>query len=486
MRMENGFIPFEIEALTPIHIGSGEDFSPLEYTIRQNGESEFEAVLIDTASWLSDCGGEPEIACALDTGDMPALRALLNAASNAEKFALARIPVSSFSLGKELFKKRNTIENRAEIMAFARNPFTHTPFIPASSLKGAINTAIMDYLNEQRRGHAAMLRDKSADPGRILEEMYGKTASHAMKALRIGDIPLPPGMTSIMGATGFHLDPGERLAKTHCEALNPAAVNSFVIAGSLRMTDAASLPAITFPDGRRIAASDLGRICNEFYCKRFKAEYEKFYTKPHFQPVKKNLEALAGRIDKLDGKNEILLRVGRYSHIECVTISGSPPPKKKGYGKTRTLADSQIPFGWILLKRCGMDKYADCQKRVAAATEKNMKAGSAIKAGPDPEREEYRARKLKEEEAARVREEMLAAMTPAERSIWELEQEGATENRASALYASLQEMGDLQLKAAAALMRFWQKLGKWEGKSLTKKQKEKVAAVRSILEQMRE
>lgn len=485
MRMEKGFIPFEIEALTPVHIGSGEDFSPLEYTIRQTGENEYEVVLVDTVSWLSACAGEPKIASALDAGDMAALRALLNASSNTEKFALAKIPISSFRLGKDLLNKRNTIENRAEIMAFARNPFTHTPFIPASSLKGAITTALTDYLNEQRRGHAPMLRDKTANPGIILEEMFGKIGSHAMKALRIGDIPLPPGMTSIMSATGFHLDPQKRLPKTPCEALNPSAVNSFAIAGSLRLADKGGLPAITFADKTRLALSDLIRICNQFYGKRFKAEYDKFYTKPHFQPVMKSLAPLISRIERLDGENEILLRVGRYSHIECVTISGSPPPMKKGYGKTRTLADSQIPFGWVLLKRCSMDKYADCQNRVMEAIEKNMKAGSSITQAPDPKREEYEARKRQEAEAARAREEMLSAMTPAERSIWEVEQEDATENQASALYANLKEMGDLQVKAAEALMRFWQRLGKWEGKTLTKKQKEKVAAVQSILGQMR-
>lgn len=479
---EKGFITFEIELLTPVHIGSGADFSPLEYILRQRGESEFEVCLVDTVLWLSDCASEPKIARALEDGDMAALRALLNASARAEEFALAKIAVNSARLGKELLRKRNSVENRAEIMAFARNPFNNTPFIPASSLKGAISTAITDYLNEQRRGRAPTLREAPQDCKRILEEMYGKINAHAMKALRIADIPLPPGMTSIRGAIGYNLAPGKQLPKTPCEALNPAAVNRFGIACSLRLSSGEGLCAIRLPNGSSITAQELGNICNQFYRQRFMAEYDKFYAQAHFQHVRESLEAIVSRIDRLDEKNEILLRVGRYSHIECMTVSGSPPRMPKGYGKSRTLADGQIPFGWLLLKRCNMDRYVACQNKASGAIEKDMKAQSELKLSLGRKQQEAGAMALLEAEAERARKEAIALMTPAERAIWELDQDGATENQASALYAKLGEMGDLRHKAAEALMRFWQGLGKWEGKQLTKKQKEKVAAVRLILD----
>lgn len=487
MRIENekGFIPFEVEALTPVHIGSGEDFSPLEYILRQSGESEFEVLLIDTASWLSDCASDPKIARALDTGDMAALRALLNASTRSGEFALAKIPVNSVRIGKELLQKRNRIENRAEIMTFARNPFTHMPFIPASSLKGAISTAIINYVIGQHSGLAQKLRNAPREYKIFLEKIFGKINEHAMKALRIADIPLPPGMTSIRGAIGCHLSPEKQLPKTPCEALNPVAVNSFRITGSLRITDGNGFPAIRLRNTSPITAPELANICNQFFRQKFKAEYDKFYTKSHFQPVRESLESIVSRIDSLDDKNEILLRVGRYSHIECMTISGPPLDRPKGDGKSRTLADGQIPFGWVLLKYCSMDKYVDSQNRVAAAIEKDIEDRREFNRSLGRKQQEANARALMEAEAAQAREKALAAMTPEERAIWELEQDGATENQASALYAKLKEMGDLQDKAAMALMCFWQRLGKWEGKQLTKKQKEKVATVRLILDKMR-
>lgn len=483
---EKGFIPFEIEALTPIHIGSGEDLSPLDYTLRQTGEASYEIWLLDTAHWLSDCASEPGIARALELGNMAALRNLLNASARAEAFILARIPVHSARLGKELLLKRNAIENRAEIMPFVRNPFTHTPYLPASSLKGAISTAITDYLNEKRRQGKPMLRDvPPPEARRILEEMYGKINTHAMKALKIADIALPQNLTCIRAAIGYDLAPGKALPKTPCETLDTQAVNSFGIAGSLRLCSARGEAALRLQNGERLTVEDIGVICNQFYRSRLKAEFNKFYTRPHFEAARENMKAVIGRIENLDAKNEILLRVGRYSHIECVTISGNPPPMPKGYGTSRTLADGQMPFGWLLLKRCSMEKYTGLQNKTSAYA-KNMIA--ELKNQNEilrRKQQENEARAQAEAEAIHKQEEMLALMSEEERAIWELEQENANENQASALYSKLGEMGDFQEKAALALMHFWQRIGKWEGKQLTRKQKEKVNTVRAILEKMR-
>lgn len=475
-----GFIPFQLEALTPVHIGSGWDLSPLEYVLRQPLENRYEVWLIDTAAWLADNQANPEIDRALDAGGMEALRQLLNGCPTLEAHILARIRVASPQLGKQLLQKRNSIGNKAEIMPFARNPFTHMPYVPASSLKGAIVTALTDYLNEKRKGKKPALRDAHADCKGILRDMFGQIGEHAMQALRMADIALPPGMTSIREAIGVSLKPGKEL-KTPCEALDPGASQGHAY-GNMRLDSASGRPCLTLPDRSRISLAELGRVCNAFYKKRFKAEFDRFYTKPHFGETRQLLAPICGRIDNIDEDHEILLRIGRYSHIECVTVSGSPPPMPKGYGATRTMADRKMPFGWVILKQCGIETYARGLAAVDGAIRKEWGDKAAAAQQARQKQQEEDARKRKEEEAEKQRQEELAALCPNERAIWELDQPTATENQAVTVFNKLSEFGDLQNSAAEALMRFWQRLGKWEGKQLTKKQKEKVAAVRAILQ----
>lgn len=99
------------------------------------------------------------------------------------------------------------------------------------------------------------------------------------------------------------------------------------------------------------------------------------------------------------------------------------------------------------------------------------------------EEEERAIQRAAEEEAAREREKMLAAMSAPERALWLLKQPEAGEADAAGVFARLEEFGEQQKVACAALKHFWQKIGKWEGKQLSRKQKEKVAKVRKILEQ---
>ncbi|MDE5833667.1 MAG: hypothetical protein K2H64_11960, partial [Desulfovibrio sp.] len=166
-----------------------------------------------------------------------------------------------------------------------------------------------------------------------------------------------------------------------------------------------------------------------------------------------------------------------FSHIECVTVSG---PEKGG--TSRALADKLLPFGWIVLKRCSFDEYQKSIEAIDAMFLEESEKMAEREAKERKVREEREAREREAAEAARKREEELAKLSPEERELWELVQPDATENMASAIYAKLERYGDLKIKAAEALKAYWIRINKWEGKELTKKQKEKVKVARMILE----
>ena len=69
-----------------------------------------------------------------------------------------------------------------------------------------------------------------------------------------------------------------------------------------------------------------------------------------------------------------------------------------------------------------------------------------------------------------------------DRAIAALSLPDADDQTAQTLFQQLDALeASLQRQVAEALKAFWQASGKWQGKQLSKKQKEKVARIRSLL-----
>lgn len=478
----DSFIPFQIQVLTPVHVGSGDVFTPLSYVVREVAPSSFQLWLIDGQGWLAASAGEEKTAEALDKGNMASLRALLNSAANIHEYILARIPIASPALGAQLFVSRLNIDKSGEIQSFIRNPFTHLPYLPASSVKGALSTPLIYYVNEKRKkrgldGLCSDPKDKRLTR-QIMEKMFGKISLHAMRSMRMGDIPLPPGSTSIRSVKGIDLDPPKIADRTPCETLDASA--GIPVAGMMRLISRKGKACVSLPDNEEIHPEKLWQICREFYKERFFREFEKFYRLPHFSETGKALASLCERARNLED-DETLLRVGRYSHIECVTVSGQGIGDKKG-GKSRALADGTWPFGWVILKRCSMAEYNKSQSDIDLAFRERTAKEAEITREILIRQAEAERRRKEEEDAAKKREAELAAMPWQERAILELEAAGASEEqKATSMFNKLEEYGEYKIKAAQALMAYWKRMKKWDKKDQTKKQAPKVAKVKEIL-----
>ena len=490
------FIPFRFEILTPVFIGTGTDLSPLEYIIRKEAGG-YALHLVDSQSWLLASQDKPDISAALKAGKMSGLRRLMDEHLDAGLYSMARIPVTSVSLAEELLgriRNPNSLSN-AEIQPFPRSPVSMAAYVPGSSLKGSLSTPLIDWLDKGGR-----LRNARAGYKSEMSRLLGSIEHHAMQALKISDVPVPPDSTGIVAASEVRKAPGKPgTPKTPCEALLPGAGN-LPLYGRLLMDSTGGKPAITLPSGQQISLAKLGEICKSFYYRRFAGELDKFYRQPHLASVGRALQPVLRRIEVLDPEREILLRVGHYSHVECVTVTDNAPQGRKGFGKTRTLANRELPFGWVLLSFCSMAEYEAGSSAVAAAieaaaseceTRRAEREAQILRMAEEHARlataaEEARSRaaeaqRQKEREAAE-REAMLAALSPEERRIVELAGPDATEQQSMELYMLLKDMdGEQQLRAARALRDCWQRLGKWGGKQLSKKQAQKVAELKAIL-----
>ena len=85
----------------------------------------------------------------------------------------------------------------------------------------------------------------------------------------------------------------------------------------------------------------------ELYDDKMQMEHDKFYTGSALSEFSQIL------LDEKIADNEFLLRVGRFSGVESVTLDKyrdpQVPDKSKGWGNTRNMADGKFPMGWMKL-----------------------------------------------------------------------------------------------------------------------------------------
>lgn len=507
-----GFFPFRLEVLTPVHIGSGDVLSPLDYVIRQkNGTARL--YRIDLQSWLMRHGAEPEVQQCIATGDLLRIRRMLDERVDETVFAVSSSPITDLSLARELKSALAGAQPRdaahkgktGDVAAALRNPLDNCLYIPGSSLKGAISTPLINWLD---RSAQSSLREaaKARQERRWLEDRFGPIREHAMQALKVSDISAPFAAGAVVRARERSRNPDKKgTPKPPCEVIMPGGGNMW---GRFLLDSSGTPPAITLPTGKTISLPALARCCTEFYLARFKAELQKFYQLPQFRDTAAALREVEAKIIGLAGDDAtvMLVRVGHYSHVESVTVDNNQPHTRKGRdgrpmpsGTTRTLADNLLPFGWVLLHFCSAEAYttgmaeAEAERRaaVAAQTEQLRRlqqqaeaqaAQASLVRRQQEERRRAEAEKAAEEQKQReALERRMAELSLEEARLLQLETV-PSEALSMEIFREMRGWSpELQRTAAEALRACWMQLGKWEG-ALSKKQKEKVKEIKALLE----
>lgn len=516
---EKGFVPFWIEVLTPVYIGSNDELSPLDYVIRKMGNQNW-LCCIDLQGWLMQNADDTSVQKTIASGDVAQIRNMLNEKVDPNLFGTNFRSIDD-TLARELSQAyggtagnsrvrdtKSQKDKKGEVALALRNPASDCPYIPGSSLKGSITTPLINFLDlERKRRGKPLLRDVMAQDRRgsinkPLEEMFGRINEHAMQALKISDCMTLNSACAIVRAVEQSRNQEKKgTPKTPCEAIMPT---SGPLWGRMMLDSSGKTPAITLPGGRTIELSALMKLCNDFYLERFWKEMGKFYQLPHFTATREALQKVADAVENLDA-NTMLLRVGHYSHVECVTVDNNRPftsrgkdGKSKPYGTTRTLANGVLPFGWILIHFCTMEEYSkgiasteqalahEVQSRSDSLLALRSKAIEAAQKAAEKQAELARAREAAEQKAREEEERKaelarrMADLSPEEAKLLQL-QESQDEALSMQIYAEMQGwQPDMKAKAAEALKNCWSKLGKWDGKQ-SKKQQEKIKLVKALL-----
>lgn len=147
--------PLYLTPLSPIHIGCGEDFEPTNYIVDDNVLYAF-----DTANLLLNDVQRKELLRLVEMKDaLPKIHHFFFHQTELAKLSSRYFCAVSQHFSQELYKKigkavnieanNNKVYNRLEIERHSYLPYDNLPYIPASSFKGAVATAILDYYQQQ-------------------------------------------------------------------------------------------------------------------------------------------------------------------------------------------------------------------------------------------------------------------------------------------------------------------------------------------------
>ncbi|MEA3411112.1 MAG: RAMP superfamily CRISPR-associated protein [Pseudomonadota bacterium] len=518
-----------VSTLSPVNMGCDETYEPTNYVI--DGDALYEFNPQEALEALSD----PErknLLRIVDGRPNEELIKKVQAFFYQQRENLVETAGHSFPVGpgvSKLYEARigktaqreergRQVINKLEIERTAYNPMDRLPIFPGSGIKGAIRTALLDSVNEGRRTERG---ERNRDlQQRLFEYDMRDLHKDPMRLVQVGDARWTdetglPG-SEIRFAVNRKRHPVEkngRLVQSQAEQKGLYQILECVPAfyrRALSTTLTLQKPNAAEPSPGKLPSkelrwdvSDIAVACNRFYRDLFIKESSLLEKRGYVTPgwAESVRKALPGK----DDDHAFLLRIGRHSGAEAVTLNGvrsirimqGPGKQAKWESAPKTVwlaASSQgseagmLPFGWVLVE---IDPQHESpiseaeevvQLREWAESQRSRKAGYEKQRAERARAAEEAARQRREEEQReKERLEQLARLPPVEREIEEFLEGFAGDNPAAELYNRLKsgtwESEEDRRIVARRIKSLWESEKKWipdfSGSNKKKKQQQK-------------
>lgn len=381
---------FRAQALTPIHVGSGTEIDPTQFLIEND-----HLIWFNVAELIDKMNAQEieRFSAVLERADLKEIQNVLRHQVNNTAQPMPQIQASKAFLS-EFALKASSPSSRFRVDMMPRNVHTGTVFIPGSSIKGAIRTAVINHFANMDAGtrpvvHNAVSNAPIREKGAVLEEAalnrrFRETEKDVFRLVKVSDCELPDESTRI-----------DRVRN-----INPGKFGSESIAmwmeRTLSMADTWQPPEFSVTIcideramGNDLVKSRLGRLLdidllisasNHFYWNRMIAEGNRFDSRENGGTGWQTLYSLFPRgqmedrgevfiIDPLNlfwdnastRKRRMLLRLGRFSHFESLSadelrqgynVKARRPILGMGATRTRCVMENgkpPMPFGWLLM-----------------------------------------------------------------------------------------------------------------------------------------
>ncbi len=507
--MQSQTIFFRLKTISPVHVGCDEVYEPTGFVIdEENGElisfdpyRFVEMLDNDTRNEFSDICRKGTIASLIEI-----YRFMRRHKDLADGVRVGVSPdfVEHYRKTLKLTGEKNVRQNlnKYKIARTAFNPHTNAPYIPGSSIKGSLRTAVLNFRNNGKNYPKYV----GQGAGQKLEEQLtgGAFDTDPFRLVKVSDfMPVGEVKQRIVYGVNKKKEPSKFKAQGPpqiFEVLEPGA--EFI--GSITIQSTSAL-VINKP----ISSDEITKALVLFFGAEKKRE-DRELEAVSVPPVKLSLSSI-----------QVPLRLGRHSGAECITVEGHRQIKiMKGKGKgseTKNRATtiwlaaeskspstnkSLRPFGWVVLEQLSFAEMAVFQKQAEKERRKLKKQQQEFLLGRKKKaveqqaglaaEEKERKQKLAEDRAAREKEkaakEKWQNMPEEERDMAIIR--GAETAIANApnlvplkdVWPKIESASPEHRQALArAFMESWQAEGKWKVKKKNKKQFAKVRKVKEIL-----
>lgn len=492
-------IHFLLRTVSPIHVGSDEVYEPTGFVVDERNK---QLISFDAADFIGMLDSEAldEFSAICQKGTPQSLIEIYQFMNrhkdlaDGKPVAVSDAFVAHFQETLALRGERNIVQNlnKYKIKRTAFHPHEDTPYIPGSSIKGSIRTAVLNNRNKKQ----SVPRYQKNDSKKMEENLTdGIFSTDPFRLVKVADFA-PIG--EIQRRIVYGVNRKKKTSKF--EAKGPEQIFEVVSEGSVFIGSMAILPVPPNAKiGKPVDKKELLGALRQFFGDEKKREDSELQG-IGIAPVSFELN-----------ENQFPLRIGFHSGAECVTVDGHRQIKiMKGAGQrpdttksTTTFwlaansknATNQMvtPMGWAVLEiltSAEATKVRDGLEQEKRQKEE-MKRKILIEQLREKEMREEKMRAQQEEEArlkaaqeaAAEKERLaLAAMSDAERQAHAISKPGVTENEVIELYNKLDGFEPPDQKIVAeALKSYWEAAGKWKVKPKQEKQWKKVQKVKTIL-----
>lgn len=339
-----------ITPLSPVHMGTDADYDPTGYVIEDGVLYEFDglaalSVLPDVERKRLDA-----ILNGRATQDM-LLQVQAFFYGNRERLtAVSRNQVQVSPEMEAFYQERvghvsqhetggRRVQNKLEIERTAFNPVSHQAIMPGTGLKGAIRTALLNAVNDGRSLDYSLRNDRQANRKHQEELFRGTFHTDPLRLMSLGDANLvnpEKFATQIRFALNRKkqavIDSGGNLRQSKAEQAGlyqlleclPAMLPR-AFSGSLTVQQETQMPSSKWPK-MQFTLAEIAKACNDFYVERLNQEMallkQRGYVDEEWSSQLSSLRSQPWLKKARKENRAFLLRVGRHSGAESVTLNG--------------------------------------------------------------------------------------------------------------------------------------------------------------------
>ncbi|NVM21953.1 MAG: type III-A CRISPR-associated RAMP protein Csm5 [Desulfobacterales bacterium] len=499
-------IKFCIQTISPIHIGCDDVYEPTGFAIDEEAQ---QMVVLDSLSFISQLEDSEKLEfsniCAKGTiaSILEVYKFLRNRLVNGRAVDVCHGFLEHYKKTLDIpLNNEKTIRqelNRFEIPRTAFRSVDQRPYIPGSTIKGALRTAYLNLMEREKKlSELGKERDSRKLEQRLME--YDGIPTDPFRMVKVSDFkPVGEIRTRIIYAVNLKKIRSDRDAR------------------GVPLIFEVVPPGVLFEGTIAVYSPPQGSGIREHVTiEKLLKSATQFYTKEKQREDKELVNIGANVISVNNQRDSFLVRVGRHSGAESVTVEGhrniyimgkrGEKGRYRDHSTTLWLVsetrkppsvNNLLPFGWVQLS-CLTDELS---KKLQAREEKWWKKRKKHREESKIDFERHAELKRQaEEEADRLaleekemlkeeekRKAKLEAMTPGQRTLEELNDLSISENRVIEIYNEIDGFsGESKRAIAQALKKYWEVHEKWKkakGKK-TKgvlKQMDRVCKIKAIL-----